>query len=487
MIANQATKLFPILHVGGLRALACAAWALCLVPAVTRAQALPAVNPGEAKQAGALVPTPGNEHLYRTADQDRRLSRQPSAAVGLADGDLKAKIADVRAMCQECQAELARMNVLLANRAEAVHEPPARMAAPAVSQACVRNMPRTDTGILPRTDTGILMAVASPAPAPAPAPNAGPVPTASPTPAAGPVPTAVLASATGPMPVAGPVPTAGPMPVVSSVPAAGPVPKGKGNQEMPVTGASGLAAERVVSFTSPVSAVAPPSPPGEGTRSQGERSLPPTTSGRTRVFAQVVSWLAALVICLSAVSAFVLLLRVRGVRLREYLPFQKWVLTYRRYTERGVPRKTVDKPPVAPRLPAEPAVPLLGPLPGVPVYGVSGVPARVSVASKPTRLDGARDAFKTAVIVSEPFAVDYGRNYLSETVVVAIDAGTTGLDAMTGTISVKQDQTARPPTGGVIDDAFYKRPLAAHSEARPAKNMERDTKEYYGFLPEVNE
>src|SRR5712691_10050303 len=101
MIANQATKLFPILPNSGLRALACAVWALCLVPPVTRAQALPAVNPGEAQQAGAFVPTPGNEHLYRNSAQDRQLSRQPSAAVGRADGDLQAKIADVRAMCQE--------------------------------------------------------------------------------------------------------------------------------------------------------------------------------------------------------------------------------------------------------------------------------------------------------------------------------------------------------------------------------------------------
>lgn len=168
-------------------------------------------------------------------------------------------------------------------------------------------------------------------------------------------------------------------------------------------------------------------------------------------------------------------------------PFEKGVLKYNNPQEAGLPPEAVNTYREAARLLVEQTVALMRPPKGVPVFGVIGAPSRASTVNKKVLLEAARTSFDAVMIVSEPFAIAYGMNRLSDTLVIDLGAGTIDLCPIFGTFPAEKDQVTIPFGGDVIDEQFHKRLRALYPQAQLSWNMAREIKEKYGFVHDVNE
>ena len=168
-------------------------------------------------------------------------------------------------------------------------------------------------------------------------------------------------------------------------------------------------------------------------------------------------------------------------------PFEKGVLKYNNAKDAGLPQEAMDSYRQAAQLLVEHAVALTRPAKGVPVYGILGAPARASILNKKVLLEAARTSFEAVMIVSEPFAIAYGMNRLSDTLVIDLGAGTIDICPIFGTFPADKDQVTIPFGGDVIDEQFYKRVRALYPQAQLSMNMAREIKEKYGFVHDVNE
>ena len=80
------------------------------------------------------------------------------------------------------------------------------------------------------------------------------------------------------------------------------------------------------------------------------------------------------------------------------------------------------------------------PLPGQPVYGVIGAPARASVHRQRVLIDAAKGILDSVMITSEPFSVAYGLDVLNQALVIDMGAGTVDLCRLHGTMPEEEDQ-----------------------------------------------
>jgi rod shape-determining protein MreB len=167
-------------------------------------------------------------------------------------------------------------------------------------------------------------------------------------------------------------------------------------------------------------------------------------------------------------------------------PFAKGVLKYGA-PGAGLTREQVDKHQQAARLLVGQALELTRPPAGARVCGVIGVPARASVLNKKVVLEAAAGAFDAAMVVSEPFAIAYGMNRLTDTLIIDIGAGTTDLCPVWGTFPREEDQVTVPVGGDYIDEYFCDALRALRPEARMSLNMAREVKEKYGFVHDADE
>jgi len=168
-------------------------------------------------------------------------------------------------------------------------------------------------------------------------------------------------------------------------------------------------------------------------------------------------------------------------------PFEKGVLKYNSSKAAGVPADQLQQHREAARLLVEHAVALTRPPKGLPIYGVIGAPSRASIENKAAILEAAGTSFDAVMIVSEPFAVAYGMNRLSDTLVIDIGAGTIDLCPIHGTFPSEESQVTIPLGGDFIDEQLLKLIRQKHPTAQVSLSMVREIKEKYGFVHDVNE
>jgi len=132
-------------------------------------------------------------------------------------------------------------------------------------------------------------------------------------------------------------------------------------------------------------------------------------------------------------------------------------------------------------------VSLCEPQPGQPIYAVVGAPARASIESQKAILHALEPLVTSAMIVSEPFAVAYGLDILTEALVIDIGAGTSDLCRMHGTLPDETDQITLRTGGDTIDERLEQDILKRYPKVQVTRNMVRQIKEKYGFVSDPHQ
>ena len=120
-------------------------------------------------------------------------------------------------------------------------------------------------------------------------------------------------------------------------------------------------------------------------------------------------------------------------------PFEKGVLKYTDPSTVGVEDETIAQHKEAARLVVEHAVTATQPPRDMVIRGVVGAPSRASVANKQVLFDACEQVMDAVVIVPDPFAISFGMNRLTNTLVVDIGAGT--IDICRYTVLIQPTRT----------------------------------------------
>jgi rod shape-determining protein MreB len=125
---------------------------------------------------------------------------------------------------------------------------------------------------------------------------------------------------------------------------------------------------------------------------------------------------------------------------------------------------------------------------GATIYAVIGAPAEASVEGKATILEAAGNCIDSVIVTSEPFAVAYGLDFLDDTLVIDIGAGTTDLCRVHGKMPDPEDQRTHTVAGDAIDTTLANMIKEKHPEAQFSINMIRDIKERHASVsPRMDE
>ena len=119
---------------------------------------------------------------------------------------------------------------------------------------------------------------------------------------------------------------------------------------------------------------------------------------------------------------------------------------------------------------------------GATVYAMIGAPAEASVEGKATILEAAKDCIDSVIICSEPYAVAFGHDFLDNTLVIDIGAGTTDLCRLHNTMPKPEDQRTHEIAGDSIDQELARLIKEKHPEAQFSVNMIRSFKEKFSSV-----
>ncbi|MBW1675556.1 MAG: rod shape-determining protein [Deltaproteobacteria bacterium] len=121
------------------------------------------------------------------------------------------------------------------------------------------------------------------------------------------------------------------------------------------------------------------------------------------------------------------------------------------------------------------------------IRGVIGAPALASTRNKKALLEISKGVLDDVLIVSEPFAVAYGLNMLTNTLIIDIGAGTVDLCRMYGTIPGEEDQITTFKAGDYIDEMFLSLIKKKYKDANFTVTMIKRFKEENAFISEQGE
>ena len=122
-----------------------------------------------------------------------------------------------------------------------------------------------------------------------------------------------------------------------------------------------------------------------------------------------------------------------------------------------------------------------------PLYAVIGVPARASLDNQKAILRSVKPFVTSAMVASEPFAVAYGLNVLTEALIIDIGAGTIDLCRMHGTMPDETDQITLTTGGDAVDRRLQEEILRRHENVQLTPNMVRELKEKFGFVTDPHQ
>ncbi len=130
----------------------------------------------------------------------------------------------------------------------------------------------------------------------------------------------------------------------------------------------------------------------------------------------------------------------------------------------------------------EHVVSLAKPRPDDLIYGVIGAPAQASLHAQKLLLEAARGVVDCVMICSEPFAVAYGLQFLTDTLVIDIGAGTTDLCRMHGALPSAEDQITLSAAGDAVDRKLFELMQECCPGAAFTPNMVKQIKEKNSFV-----
>ena len=114
---------------------------------------------------------------------------------------------------------------------------------------------------------------------------------------------------------------------------------------------------------------------------------------------------------------------------------------------------------------------------GSTIFAVIGAPAEASVEGKTSILEAASNCIDSVIVCSEPFAVAYGLDFLDDTLVIDLGAGTTDLCRVHGTMPGADDQRTHEVAGDAIDQTLARFIKESYADAQFSINMVREFKE----------
>ena len=118
------------------------------------------------------------------------------------------------------------------------------------------------------------------------------------------------------------------------------------------------------------------------------------------------------------------------------------------------------------------------------VYCVIGAPAEASNTNRKALLEAAREVIDSVMLCSEPFAVAYGLDVLTDALVIDIGAGTTDLCRMHGTLPQAEDQITIEQAGDSIDALLEQLIRKNHPEVQFSRQMAMEAKEQFATVRE---
>jgi len=132
-------------------------------------------------------------------------------------------------------------------------------------------------------------------------------------------------------------------------------------------------------------------------------------------------------------------------------------------------------------------VSLVGPGQDDAMYVAIGVPAESFRSNKLAIKRCVGEAVDSVMVVSEPFAVAYGRNLLDDALIIDIGGGTVDFCIMHGTIPGDEDQRTLATAGDFVDEKLHEALRERYPQASVTLNMARLFKEQFSFVGEPPE
>ncbi len=126
------------------------------------------------------------------------------------------------------------------------------------------------------------------------------------------------------------------------------------------------------------------------------------------------------------------------------------------------------------------------PAEGQRIQAAVGVPAEALKVNKLAIRDAVQEYADALMVVSEPFAVAYGLDALTNAMVIDIGAGTVDFCVMHGTMPAEEDQRTLTMAGDFVDRQLQGLLKERHPEARFSETAVRHFKEQHGYVGSAN-